>query len=43
MLEINYEQRVAVLTINRPDKLNALNQALLEELDSALEFIADGH
>ena len=40
MLEVDYERRVAVLTINRPDKLNALNQALLEELDSALEYIA---
>jgi enoyl-CoA hydratase len=35
-----HEDRVAVLTINRPDALNALSSALLEELRSALAEIA---
>lgn len=34
------EEGVAVLTINRPDKLNALNNQVLEELDQALDRIA---
>jgi len=40
LLEIDNESRVAVITINRADKLNALNRALLDELDSALDTIA---
>jgi enoyl-CoA hydratase len=39
-LEIDLERRIAILTINRPDKLNALNRPLLEELDTALDYIA---
>ena len=33
------EGRVAILTINRPDKLNALNQAVRDEMLMALEAI----
>ena len=33
------EGRVAILTINRPDKLNALNQAVRDEMMAALEEI----
>ncbi len=40
LLDIDPERHVALLTINRADKLNALNRALLEELDSALDYIA---
>lgn len=40
LLDIDEESRVGLLTINRADKLNALNHALLEELDSALDAIA---
>jgi enoyl-CoA hydratase len=40
LLDADPERRIAILTINRADKLNALNRALLEELDSALDYIA---
>jgi enoyl-CoA hydratase len=39
-LDVDTGRGVAVLTINRADKLNALNKALLEELDAALDEIA---
>ena len=41
LLDVDRESRVAVITVNRADKLNALNHALLEELDSALDTIAN--
>ena len=34
------ENGVAVLTINRPKVLNALNQATLDELNQALDEVA---
>jgi enoyl-CoA hydratase len=40
LLDIDTGHGVAVLTVNRADKLNALNRALLEELDAALDEIA---
>ncbi len=39
-IEVRREDRVAVLTINRPEALNALSSALLEELRSELTAIA---
>ncbi|MFL5735065.1 MAG: enoyl-CoA hydratase/isomerase family protein [Chloroflexia bacterium] len=39
VLERKEEGRVAVITINRPDKLNALNLTVLEELADALDSI----
>jgi enoyl-CoA hydratase/carnithine racemase len=36
-LRISAEGRVSVITVNRPDVLNALNTALLEELLATLE------
>jgi enoyl-CoA hydratase len=39
LLEIDGESGVAVLTVNRADKLNALNRALLEELSDAIDEV----
>ena len=39
-LDIYENDRVAVLTFNRPDALNALNGKTLEELDSALDMLS---
>lgn len=38
-LLINYEESITILTINRPDCLNALNKAVLEELNLAMEML----
>ena len=35
-IELNQQGRVAILTLNRPDKLNAINKTMLIELDAAL-------
>lgn len=39
VLELSVTERVATLTINRPDKLNALNTATIGELGEAIEEI----
>ena len=38
-LALDVEDRIAVLSINRPDKLNALNDATIAELGQAIEEI----
>lgn len=41
-LLIEKKNQIATLTINRPDKMNALNRTVLDELDSAIdELIGD--
>lgn len=39
LLDID-DEGISTLTVNRPDKLNALNNEVLDELDEALEIIA---
>lgn len=41
LLDVDDDSKVAVITINRADKLNALNKALLEELSLALDAVAN--
>lgn len=40
LVEVDESRGVALITINRPDKLNALNHFLLNELDAALDEVA---
>ena len=39
-LTLTYEDRLAVLTLNRPEKRNALCHALMDEFDAALQEVA---
>ena len=39
LININLESNIAILTINRPKYLNALNQKLIEELSNKLDLI----
>lgn len=38
-IKTSLEDNIFTITINRPDKLNALNQAVLEELNSAMDLV----
>jgi enoyl-CoA hydratase len=40
LLEVDVERAVALITINRPDKLNALSRPLLEDLSAAIDEVA---
>ena len=40
-LKITLENNIFIITINRPDKLNALNQTVLDELDAAIKNVYD--
>lgn len=35
------QEGIAVITINRPDKLNALNKDVIEELSSAIDMLVE--
>ena len=37
----NYDNGIFTITINRPDKLNALNKTVLDELDAAIKNVYD--
>ncbi|MCU1477386.1 MAG: putative enoyl-CoA hydratase/isomerase, partial [Subtercola sp.] len=39
-LLIEHDGPVAWLTLNRPEKLNAMNDLLLDELEDALDYLA---
>lgn len=39
-LLVSVSDRIATITVNRPDKLNALSDAVIEQLDRAVEEIA---
>jgi 2-(1,2-epoxy-1,2-dihydrophenyl)acetyl-CoA isomerase len=39
---VNADGKVAILTLNRPDSINALSAAMMADLDAALEVIASG-
>jgi enoyl-CoA hydratase len=39
-IRVDRQDSVAVITIDRPDKLNALNAAIVEELDGAVRAAA---
>jgi enoyl-CoA hydratase len=40
LLEVDAERAVALITINRPDKLNALSRPLLQDLSAAIDEVA---
>jgi len=39
VLDTRNENGILIITLNRPEKLNALNQAVLRELDETIEYI----
>ena len=42
-LLITVEDGIAIITINRPDKLNALNDTVIEELGMAVKFVQENN
>lgn len=42
-IRLKVEDKIATLTLNRPDKMNALSAGLLREFNSALDSVQDDH
>ena len=40
-ITLTLDNKIAVLTINRPESLNALNAQVFTALDSAFDFLKD--
>lgn len=40
---LTYQNNIAQITINQPTKLNALNQQVFNELDGAIDLVAQNH
>ncbi|MEO8568017.1 MAG: enoyl-CoA hydratase-related protein [Ginsengibacter sp.] len=40
-IKITLENNISIITVNRPDKLNALNKTVLQELDAAVQQVYD--
>ena len=40
-INLTIDNKIAVLTINRPESLNALNAQVFTDLDSAFDFLKD--
>ena len=40
-ITLTLDNKIAILTINRPDSLNALNAQVFTDLDSAFDFLKD--
>jgi enoyl-CoA hydratase len=38
LLDVRIENNILIITLNRPEKLNALNRAVLKELDEQIEY-----
>lgn len=37
---VQYEEKVAKITLNRPDKMNSMNQEMLEEMATKMEEVS---